>query len=504
MTTNKLAISSVVASDTNTYFCDVTLGTGISAPLLTATTVNYTVLDSAPVVTAPAALVSRVAATVDVMPTATLVPTSWSATGLPDGTKINTATGRITGTFTTAKNYTAKIKATNLFGASAEASWSVNVVALPATGNFIALLNRDANTNANLGGKLDLAVTSTGAFSGGLMLPVTRLPFTGSLSGAAGTNPVATLVVPKSGFTLTLSLDKDTGVLSTTVQRGLDTVTGVGVGQAPADKLKRVGAYNFALMPDVTSPTGSPEGDGYGQFSVDATGKLTLAGMLPDGTAYTMATFTGASGDIPLYTPQYLGKGSVMGLLKLNEDITTSYVNNAITGAPTWYKGMDSASRSYAGGIALMTLNADGGKYAAPVSPDIVMGLHQGSGNAKMSFTGANLASASRHPSVDFSVSTPAKVTPPPINPAATTLVFDAAKGLFSGQFTLVDSDLTVTPHVSVPRIVPYNGIIIRPGGSSTLMEGHGFFNLAQMPTATPKTTPTTSPKLSGLVTLTK
>ena len=301
-----------------------------------------------------------------------------------------------------------------------------------------------------------------------------------------------------------MSFDKDTGALSTTVRLGLDTLTGVGVGQAPADSLHRVGTYNFALTPDVTSPTGSPEGDGYGQFSVDKTGALTLAGMLPDGTAYTMGTFAGASGDIPLYTPQYAGKGSVMGLLKLNEDPVSSWANNFITGAPTWYKGVDSASRSYADGIALMTLNADGGKYAAPTGTGIVMGLRPGAGNAKMLFTGANVASASKHPSVDFSVTAPAKVTAPSINPAATTLVFDPAKGLFSGQFTLVDSDLTVTPHVNVTRVVPYNGIIIRPGGSSTVMEGHGFFNLAQMPTATPKTTPTTSPKLSGLVTITK
>ena len=504
--TSKLNIATVAASDSDTYYCDVTLGTGTTPPLMTATTVNYNVLGAVPMVTTPAPVTTRVVDTIDFTPNATGLPTSWTVTGLPPGITANNTTGRITGKFSKSGPYSVKFVATNLKGPSAPATMSIQVDPLPSTtlGTFMALLDRNPALNANLGGRLDLQVTASGSFTGKLAMPTTPQPFTGVLSGATGSNPTASVAVPKTPFTVAFTLDIMTGALTATVLAGTPSVSGTGFGQASADAVKRVGNYNFTLIPDAGSPTGHPEGHGYGQINLVASGAFNLVGMLADGTPYTVATFTGPDGSIPVHAPLYSGKGSLHGLVKLNEHLASGYTDNFITGAPSWYKAPDSTSRSYAAGIPLMTLNADGGRYNVPGATDIVMKLPAGTGNAKLLFSGASVESASRTASGNFTVAAVAKVTPPSSNLAATTLVFDSGKGLFSGQFTLVDTDMSVTPHVPVTRVTTYNGVLIRPAGSPTMMEGHGFFNLAQMPTASPKTTPATSPKLSGLVSLSK
>ncbi|MDB6074152.1 MAG: hypothetical protein JWO89_1792, partial [Verrucomicrobiaceae bacterium] len=109
----KLTFTGVVAGDTDTYVCDVTLGSGIGAPMMTATTVDYTVLGTVPVITQPAPLQTRVAATIDFTPVATGRPTSWTATPLPPGVVFNATTGRISGKFSKAGQYNVKFTGTN-------------------------------------------------------------------------------------------------------------------------------------------------------------------------------------------------------------------------------------------------------------------------------------------------------------------------------------------------------------------------------------------------------
>ena len=73
--------------------------------------------------------------------------------------------------------------------------------------------------------------------------------------------------------------------------------------------------------------------------------------------------------------------------------------------------------------------------------------------------------------------------------------------GSFKGSFELTDSDTSVTPNKNLVRKADFQGMIVDDG---TEPKGYGFFLLAKMPTASPKTTLATSPKLSGSVLLEK
>ena len=508
-TSSKLTLTSLVPGDTGTYTCVVTLGTGISPPSLTAATV-HAVINALPIISPPTAIVTRVASSVDFTPTATASPTSWTVTGLPAGLAYSRLTGRITGVPVKGGiTSTVTLIATNLHGSGPPVTMSITVAPLPAVtvGSFIVLLPRDGPSNGNLGGRLDLTTTAVGGFSGKLTMPATPVSFSGALGGVSSGNPGGSVTIPRAApygaVQLAFTIDKTTGVVATTVSSGGSTYTPIGYARAGASSAG-MGAYNFALSPDVSSPVGTPAGAGYGQFTVPATGLLTVVGRLADGSAYSVSTYTATDGSIPLYSSLYSGgRGSLLGSLGLNGDAPSSFANNFITGPLTWYKGADAGNRSYAGGIALMTLDVDGGRYAPPVGTPtdtgIVMNLTAGTGNAKLAFSGAGLP-ASRNPNGNFTVAAPAKVTPPVPNVALTTLAFTTGTGLFNGQFTLSDMDSVVT-HTTVTRVVQYYGVLIRPGGLPAMV-GKGFFNLPQMPTASPPTTSANSPIESGEVTL--
>ncbi|MDB6073589.1 MAG: hypothetical protein JWO89_1229, partial [Verrucomicrobiaceae bacterium] len=501
--TAKLTFTGVVAGDTDTYVCDVTLGSGIGAPMMTATTVDYTVLGTVPVIAQPAPLQTRVAAAIDFTPVATGRPTSWTATPLPPGVVFNATTGRISGKFSKSGQYNVKFTGTNLVGPAAM-TYAITVDALtPATvGTFIALMDRDMVVNTGLGGRLDVTTTATGSFSGKLKLPIADKPFTGVLSGVRGTNPTAVNVpVPTTGLLLTFTIDEATGVITASVNNGIKVIGGTGVERAVASPSARAGAYNFALTPDVGSPDGSPQGEGYGQFTLATTGVLRITGKLADGTTFATDTFTAANGQIPVYIPSATGKGSVMGMINLNEHSVSGFANNFITGGATWFKNEEPTSRIYASGIPLIILNADGGRYVAPPTTEIVMKLPAGTGNATLTFAGAHLDLASRNPTNAFTVVKPAKATLVGTNAATPTLLFTTTTGLFNGQFVLSDTDTRVASHPLLPRTVLYYGVLIRPSGSD-VMVGKGFFTLPQMPVGLE--TLNTSPILSGDVSLTR
>ncbi len=510
--TSKLTFTNLVPGDTSVYTCQVTLGSGGSAPSMTATTVSL-VVNALPVITPPAAITTRVGSPVDFTPSATPTPTKWTITGLPAGLTYSSLNGHITGTPTKGGiTSTVTITGSNQYGTGQPVTLSIAVASLPTVtqGSFIVLVPRDVNTNGDLGGRVDLTTTATGTFTGKLTMPVTPLSFSGQLSGSPTGNPGGSVTVtrtaPLPSVKLDFTIDQGTGAVNLTVTVGTAApYTAVGPAVA-VQTAAGTGAYNFALSPHAGSPSGHPAGDGYGQFTVAGTGLLAVAGKLADGTSYTCNSYTATDGSIPLYASTNSGKGSLVGSLGLTLDPTTNYANNSITGPITWYKSVDAGNRSYASGIPLMQLDVDGGRYTAPVGVQIVMNLPTGLGNAKLAFNGgpgdlANLGQASRNPSGNFTVIAPAKVTPPSPDVASTTLVFTPGTGLFNGQFTLSDLDHTLSPAPTIVRTVQYYGVLIRPGGAPAMV-GKGFFNLPQMPYISSGTRVILTPIVSGEATL--
>jgi hypothetical protein len=71
--------------------------------------------------------------------------------------------------------------------------------------------------------------------------------------------------------------------------------------------------------------------------------------------------------------------------------------------------------------------------------------------------------------------------------------------GSFKGSFELTDSDTSVTPAKNLLRKAEFKGMIVDDGIEQ---KGYGFFILPKMPTASPRTTLKTAPRLSGSVLL--
>jgi hypothetical protein len=85
------------------------------------------------------------------------------------------------------------------------------------------------------------------------------------------------------------------------------------------------------------------------------------------------------------------------------------------------------------------------------------------------------------------------------ITPGTGTTFTAGTTGSFTGSFSLKDSDTSITPNKDLIRNATFSGMIVDDGAGR---KGYGFFNLAEMPAASPKTTPSTTRILSGQVEL--
>ncbi|HSZ28855.1 MAG TPA: Ig domain-containing protein, partial [Pseudonocardiaceae bacterium] len=133
---------------------------------------------------------------------------TYSATGLPAGLSINTSTGLISGTPTTAGSYSVTVTAKDTTGASGSASftWTVN----SATGNTVTVTNPGSQTGT-VGTAVSLQIQATDSASGQtLTYSATGLPAglsistTGLISGTpttAGTSSVTVTAKDTTGAT---------------------------------------------------------------------------------------------------------------------------------------------------------------------------------------------------------------------------------------------------------------------------------------------------------------
>src|SRR5437764_14081810 len=84
--------------------------------LLVLSAVSSVLAAPKPVITSPLTATGQVGVAFSYQITATNNPTSFNATGLPAGLSVNTSTGLISGTPTTAGTYSVTISATNAGG----------------------------------------------------------------------------------------------------------------------------------------------------------------------------------------------------------------------------------------------------------------------------------------------------------------------------------------------------------------------------------------------------
>ena len=496
--TKTLTIATMGAADAAAYTCLVSMTDPLNpgTPITQVSGAFNVSIRYKPVVTPGGPFAWLVSGTVTDQITAVNDPASFRITGLPAGVTYNTATGQLGGKPTTAKaagSFT--VTASNLAGTSVVAqTFNYSVTKLPdsAVGTFSGLIEPDANLlDAGFGGSLSLTVTSTGDFTGTLKLGVKSFALKSKLHAVAMGDPSVNLTLPRgalSPMTLTFTLPASGHILGTIADSGTPVVVEAW-RQTPATTL--AGYYTAAIrLPGSATQVGDasiPQGDGYLFMTVASTGAVTVSGKAGDGTTLTlMSTTMGPNGDVPLHWMLYAaGTGALHGWA--NTTPTMGLPN--LGGLLLWSKTRQPAlpvTRSYKDGFASHTQMIIGGKYVKPLSTELILGLADAPGNAKLTFTEADIGSSA--PNMTFTIAKPNNTVKPfTTNPKGLKLTLTTSTGAFSGSFTL--SDLVLGK--AVLRPVTFTGALV-----PRLGEGTGCFQLSSLPT------PTTTPLLSGKVVL--
>jgi hypothetical protein len=442
---------------------------------------------------------------------ATNQPTSFAVKGLPKGLTLNSKTGLISGRPQEIKPvFTAEIIATNKAGPSAKATdtFAVNGLLTGLSSSYSAPLGRSFSLNKLLGGCVKFQVTGLGTLTGTVTLGRAAPLRVASPLDTSKASPTAHFHIERRGqpeLHIELTLDEASKMIFGEISDGLETLP--FVARQPLTPVgTHAGDYTMALSlnaADLGDET-IPQGHSVGGLKISATGTATGVILLADNTQVTFGGYLEQEGKVTLYSVLYKGAGSVLGLLSIdssNGDLSMSEVS--------WFKDAIAKDLVYDGGFGPLDLLTLGRKYSIPSATELPLGADAGAGNAAISFAhgGAPQPATRLNTSAIQIEATKVTITTP--NPGNVKMTIDAGKvgkpfvpgttGSFKGSFELTDSDTSVTPAKNLLRKAEFKGMIVDDGIEQ---KGYGFFILPKMPTASPRTTLKTAPRLSGSVLL--
>lgn len=369
-------------------------------------------------------------------------PEKITATGLPPGLSIDPFSGLITGrpSATKAGGYKVRVTLANKQGkVTLEGQLIVDDLLPTVTGVWVGLFERDLSLADDLGGRLDLTVTSKATFSGKLLLGGNTYSIKGPLdlddsqpalpSGRVFIRRPGNPLPPPLELAFTLNPTENT-IASATVTDGtntLDLTHGWRMTYSKAEPASTyTGYYTMALGLGDDSPLlapigaipGDPEGSphvplgaGFATFTVAVDGKLKMTGKMPDGETLTNATFIGPDGQIAIYQHMYkrikstgffaspnggiiqdtarkAAGGSLLGVVTIDDqgDADPQNSNNTLSGNATWVRPANPnvKERAFKQGFGVGTaevvktpveLMAVGGRYDAPAAGQVVLGM---------------------------------------------------------------------------------------------------------------------------------
>lgn len=406
-----------------------------------------------------------------ITPAAAHDPARFVITGLPPGLTYDPLTGVITGRATRPGTYTLRITATNVAGSSTRTVKLV-IAPLPAgvVGRFAAAVTPDAAVNQALGGRVELTTTPTGALSGKTHLPDGERSFSSVLDPEPDGS--ARLLVMQDGRTLDLVLDPATQTCVGTLSAVAPAVEVAAVSgyRSPWSNASPASAYSgrwntaLEIPPASVGDPAIPQGNGFVSWTVSKTGVVAVSGRLADQTAITVSGLLSGDGQVLLQQFQDEGRGSLQGTLQ--------HAATSVQGQLRWLKGaLPPGARLYAAGFGPLSLQALGGRYSAPASKRIVLGLSNQPGNAHLLLSEGGLA---EELAPGFRITTAHKVTVPSPNPLQLTLTITPSTGRFAGRFTLSEPD-PGQPEVTLTRQGEIEGLVL-PAEAGNI--GAGFFLL--------------------------
>lgn len=327
--TRILEFKAATVADGGEYLCSV------SSPAGSLTTASLTLVIAEAVPTVTTAMLPEGAVLKSYSTqVAAFGATTYAASGLPVGLKIDPKTGEISGSPRAPGVFTVRLITSNAKGKSRAVALKLRILPLP---EFVL------GTSAMIGGqnfpggglvRVDCVVGASGAFTG--RVQTTNLDgriwvyrVKGSLRFEYG-SPVfdyyigdlpimPTLLDPQSGG-LALVFDEYEGPRLVKTNVGVPPVTLASGGTLSWDAKTRpfpAPAYSTAHL---TNTSGRIEGTGYGTCTVSASGRFALAIKLPDGTGIAIPTFVPRAARGVLSAWLYGKRGALMGNCTVGED----------------------------------------------------------------------------------------------------------------------------------------------------------------------------------------
>ncbi|HEY1085023.1 MAG TPA: choice-of-anchor D domain-containing protein [Prosthecobacter sp.] len=419
------------------------------------------------------------------------LPVTYTVKNLPPGLTISGTTGVISGVPSRPGKYAISIKARNVAGAAVDTVlFDLDVSELPREfqGRHEGVITLSDTRPRSLGGRYDLTVTATGAFTG----KVTHGTKTESLKGSLAVDPVqpsravgtATLPgkTPLREFKFELHADGDGSHNTQLLEGGVQTDAGNGwrIPWNGKDQVATVYAKDYSFVTSPLPSAGSgPQGHGYGTFTVAGkTGAVKIVGRLADGTPYLYSSFVSATGDIALYQSLYSKGGVLVGALAVG--IQENPEENHVFGNMDWVKyPVDAASKelSYREGINSMGLSIRGGVLPKLAPGGRILNLPESSSQqAELKFSGGGVPTSFNAAVTVTNLSAKGMTNKATVSatPQAVLLPqLDAKKGSFSGSFTLTGSTAALN------RKTAFSGQIVQIDGA---VRGYGFFMLPELP----------------------
>lgn len=438
-------------------------------------------------------------------------PISFAMKGLPKGLVFNSKTGLISGRPTEIKAINnIEVIATNKAGPSAKVTDTFAVTGLLAgtSGSFTGPLGRSGGLNDLLGGAVKLDISSFGSLSGTITLGKTAPYRIGAPLDTSAASPTAHFHIERKGLPelhIELTLDIAAKTIFGEISDDNEVLPFVA-RQALSSVGNFSGDYTFALPlseSDIGDPT-IPQGHSIGAFKIAAAGATTGVVVTADNNKITFGAALEIDGKLTLFGPLYKGAGSVVGLLSID-----SATSDLALSEVSWFKDVVAKDLVYGDGFGPLELGIIGRKYTTPALNALALGATAGASNARITFAEGSAPNPVTRLNTGLKIEA-AKVTAATPNPGKVALSIDKGKvgnftpgisGSFKGSFELTDSDTSVTPNKNLVRKSEFQGMIVDNG---TEVKGYGFFILPKMPTASPKTTLATSPRLSGSVLLEK
>jgi hypothetical protein len=400
---------------------------------------------------------------------------------------INPATGAITGLIGAAGTYNISISARNAAGASNTVKFTLtSLLPVFSEGIYTGLIDRHASLNGGFGGFATLTVSKTGVVTGTIKLGAIPLRIAGNMLVDATGGGKLTITIPRKNLTpillnLTLDPGRDFGYAEGTIADSATPADTAAVriwcNRWSSINLSTAYAGDFTseirLPDDQVGNQSVPQGSGFLKLTIGTTGNVAWNGKTADGAPVIGSAKLWPTGEFPLFNMLYANTGSMIGLAAIAQ-------SGECYGRIDWVKGgtQPTSVRTYRTGFGPLAMVLQGGRWVAPASGRIVLGLTDKADNARLDFSQGGVESTAQFADLDqvlriTRTNTTLLNTTPLVNPTGAKLSLVASKGTFKGTFKLNDS--------SVFRPVTFEGVLLN--GENI---GRGFFLLPKLPLGTP------------------